>query len=648
MTQPTRILRTRLIISGLVCCGVVPYAWAHQSAKAEPQAPSDERQAARDLVPPLPVPRLVKFAGILKDEQGQPRTGTVGVTFAIYKEQEGGAALWMETQNVELDEQGRYTVLLGATKSEGLPLELFSAGEPRWLGMQVNLPHEVEQARVLLVSVPYALKAADADTLGGKPLSSFVLANAATGASGGTVVPTTASGGIGPTIGGGGSANVVAKFDATGANVINSSLTDNGTVVSTLEPVGVGTSTPQAQLDVEVTTSAPANAVLSNITLNNSAPITNAVVSALDMNFADNSTAANLSKQAARFVYLRNAAATGGVTAFDAVMTATSFLSGNAPYQLRGVNIEGPTINAGKTLSNFTGLYIGSPGGGGTVTTANALVTEPNAGNVGIGTTTPGQKLEVVGNLKVSGAGNALVFPDGTSQTTAGHAGTITAVNTPSGSGLTGGATSGAANLSLINTCAGGQVLQWSGMAWVCASVGGTITAVNTPSGSGLMGGATSGAANLSLISTCGVGQVLQWSGTAWVCASVGGTGTVTSVGSGLGLTGGPIMTAGTLAIDPTVVPQLAASPLVATVPANTSITNGTCITLKVAAPGVTTSMVAIISPSGDPAANGLPEVLWSAFVDSAGSVTAEICKFSNLTTAKAISNQNFNIRVIK
>jgi len=144
-------------------------------------------QAPREVVPPLPVPRLVKFAGTLKDELGKPRTGVVGVTFAVYKELEGGAALWLETQNVELDEQGRYTVLLGSTKSEGLPLELFTAGEPRWLGVQVNLPKELEQARVLLVSVPYALKAADAETLGGKPLSSFVLAmsqsEAGTGAS---------------------------------------------------------------------------------------------------------------------------------------------------------------------------------------------------------------------------------------------------------------------------------------------------------------------------------------------------------------------------------------------------------------------------------------------------------------------------------
>src|SRR6267378_2705014 len=149
---------------------------AQQPVSAEPQAPSRTVQTPAELVPALPVPRLVKFAGVFKDELGKARTGVVGVTFAIYKEQEGGAALWLETQNVELDEQGRYTVLLGSTRSEGLPLGLFTTGEPRWLGVQVNLPKEVEQPRALLVSVPYALKAADAETLGGMPLSAFVLA----------------------------------------------------------------------------------------------------------------------------------------------------------------------------------------------------------------------------------------------------------------------------------------------------------------------------------------------------------------------------------------------------------------------------------------------------------------------------------------
>jgi len=257
------------------------------------------------------------------------------------------------------------------------------------------------------------------------------------------VVSSAGGGSIGAaTIGGGGTQNFVTKFDATGANVINSSLFDNG-------QVGIGTTNPQASLDVQLTTGSPTNALNSTITLNNSSPITGSVLSAFKMTLNDMSTATNLSKQPARFVYLRDAAATGGVTAFDAVMTATSFLTGDAPYPLRGVNIEGPTIVSGKTLFNFTGLYIGSPSGAGAVTNKFALVTEPNAGNVGLGTTVPTQKLEVAGNLKISGGGNALVFPDNTVMTSAGagtNGGTITAVT--AGTGLSGGGTAGSVALS--------------------------------------------------------------------------------------------------------------------------------------------------------------------------------------------------------
>jgi hypothetical protein len=86
----------------------------------------------------------------------------------------------------------------------------------------------------------------------------------------------------------------------------------------------------------------------------------------------------------------------------------------------------------------------------------------------------------------------------------------------------------------------------------------GTLTAVTTASGSGLTGGGTSGTLNLGLLTTCASGQVLEWNGTAWACATASGTGTVTKVASGAGLTGGPITGSGTLSIDTTKVPLLA------------------------------------------------------------------------------------------
>jgi len=123
---------------------------------------------------PAGVPHLIRFKGVLKNSAGQG--GTVGITFAIYSDSSGGAALWQESQNVRVDQQGRYAALLGVTKLEGVPPELFSSGEPRWLGVQAQLPEESEQPRVLLASVPYALEAADAQTLGGLPPSAFLRA----------------------------------------------------------------------------------------------------------------------------------------------------------------------------------------------------------------------------------------------------------------------------------------------------------------------------------------------------------------------------------------------------------------------------------------------------------------------------------------
>ena len=210
------------------------------------------------------VPRLIRFSGAVKNAQGQPRSGVVGITFSLYKDQEGGAALWLETQNVTLDAQGRYTVLLGSVTNEGIPMDAFASAEARWLGVQSE--GQAEQ-RVLLVSVPYALKAADADTLGGRPASSFVLAApVATGGSGssgsgsgsgtagasstsGVSPAATCSAPPCPVLTSGGTANFVLKFtDPTTAD--NSSIAETPCPGTASPCVGIGTTNPTRTLDV--------------------------------------------------------------------------------------------------------------------------------------------------------------------------------------------------------------------------------------------------------------------------------------------------------------------------------------------------------------------------------------------------------------
>jgi hypothetical protein len=121
------------------------------------------------------VPRLIRFTGQLKTS-----ATTVGITFSLHKSQQDNAALWIETQNVQLDSTGKYTVLLGSTSPYGIPTDLFTSGEAQWLSIQPQ--GQPEQPRVVLVSVPYALRAVEADTLAGHSATDFVTTDKLTSA----------------------------------------------------------------------------------------------------------------------------------------------------------------------------------------------------------------------------------------------------------------------------------------------------------------------------------------------------------------------------------------------------------------------------------------------------------------------------------
>jgi hypothetical protein len=200
------------------------------------------------------IPQFVKFAGTVSDLNGKPLTGIVGVTFALYKDQQGGAPLWLETQNVRADSNGHYSVMLGSTTAEGLPADVFSSGDARWLGVQPT--GQPEQARVMLVSVPYALKAGDAQTLGGLPASAFMLSGPTAGAQ--TTAPAATTNGsstpppappVDVTTSGGG-INTLPLF-TTATNIQSSILSQAG--AGAAGKIGINTAAPGATLDVNGT-----------------------------------------------------------------------------------------------------------------------------------------------------------------------------------------------------------------------------------------------------------------------------------------------------------------------------------------------------------------------------------------------------------
>ena len=127
---------------------------------------------------PTVVPPLIPFSGMIESAPGERLPNDVTVTFQIFKDQLGGNPLFVESQRLEIDTGGHYSAQLGATLANGIPIDLFANGEARWL--EIEVAGQPAQSRILLVSVPYALKAADAATLGGLPASAYALAGSTT------------------------------------------------------------------------------------------------------------------------------------------------------------------------------------------------------------------------------------------------------------------------------------------------------------------------------------------------------------------------------------------------------------------------------------------------------------------------------------
>jgi hypothetical protein len=313
--------------------------------------------AANAVVPPV-----VKFSGVLTDINNKPVTGAVGVTFSLYKESEGGAPLWVETQNVTPDKTGHYSVMLGSASTQGLPGSAFASGEARWLGVQAQ--GQTEQPRTLLMSVPYALKALDAETVGGLPPSAFVKA-AAPG-----VASAANSNTPGAAISGSGTANHVTKWTGT-STLGNSNIWDgpNGNV-------GIATTSPSAKLDVN-----GAAVIRSNATVDGS--LTAGPITATSSSSGGTGVFANAgSSTASNGVIAQGATGVAGY----ATVAGSIALYGDAGNSTgsNGVVGYGATGVAGN--STITGSY-GTFGSGSTGVWGNSTGTGANVGVLGLGAT---------------------------------------------------------------------------------------------------------------------------------------------------------------------------------------------------------------------------------------------------------------------
>jgi hypothetical protein len=237
---------------------VMSFIWVFGGTAAarwpEPGAP----QASARLTSP---PTIVRIDGVLKTLAGTAGTDSVLMVVSLYADKEDSTPLWVERQLVTLDRAGRYTIFAGATRDDGVPKEFLVGAAPgRWLG--VGVQGEAEQFRMMLVTVPYALKAGDADTLAGRTVTDFVLADQLTASVKSALTAQPASGVRAPGVAGTApstlstTVNQIAKFIDT-----NNGLGDS--IISEVSGnVGIGTTVPTAVLQLKAGTAAANTAPL--------------------------------------------------------------------------------------------------------------------------------------------------------------------------------------------------------------------------------------------------------------------------------------------------------------------------------------------------------------------------------------------------
>ena len=141
------------------------------SAQQPLQSRIQEPRISSNMV--LSVPRLVRVEGIALDRSGRQKVGTIEVDLTLVARRGSNEPLWSEHQTVRTDSTGKYSILMGVATHDGLPINLFTESGERWLIVSVD---GVAQAPKLLDSTPYALRALDAEMLGGHAASEYMLA----------------------------------------------------------------------------------------------------------------------------------------------------------------------------------------------------------------------------------------------------------------------------------------------------------------------------------------------------------------------------------------------------------------------------------------------------------------------------------------
>jgi len=113
-------------------------------------------------------PQEINYQGYLTDAEGNPFNGSMAMTFRIWDAPGAGTQLWSESHAAVPLVEGIFSVVLGAS----VPITSEILDGERYLGITVGTDPEMSP-RVRMTSSPFAIKAGDADALGGLSSTEF-------------------------------------------------------------------------------------------------------------------------------------------------------------------------------------------------------------------------------------------------------------------------------------------------------------------------------------------------------------------------------------------------------------------------------------------------------------------------------------------